>query len=82
MSDHREFEAEREKIDFLLEQGYIIKEVTENMSGAFVGFEYTGSDAEKSQYERLHLLHPDSRKYFSTILVQQQKKQKVNETSP
>ncbi len=77
MSDHREFEAEREKIDFLLEQGYIIKGVTENLSGAFVGFEYQGNDKEKSRKERLQVLHPDSRKYFSTILVQQQRKQSV-----
>lgn len=77
MSDHREFEIEREKIDFLLEQGYIIKGVTENLSGAFVEFEYQGNDNGKSKKERLHVLHPDSRKYFSTILVQQQKKQSV-----
>lgn len=77
MSDHREFEAEREKIDFLLEQGYIIKGVTENLSGAFLEFEYKGSEEGKSKQESLHILHPDSRKYFSTILVQQQKKQRV-----
>ncbi|SFJ66873.1 hypothetical protein SAMN04487936_103263 [Halobacillus dabanensis] len=77
MSDHREFEAEREKIDFLLEQGYVIKGVTENLSGAFVEFVYQGNDKEKSEKERLHVLHPDSRKYFSTILVQQQRKQSV-----
>ncbi|MGP4062105.1 hypothetical protein [Halobacillus sp. H74] len=77
MSSYREFEAEREKIDFLLEQGYIIKGVTENLSGAFLEFEYQGSDPDRSKREMLHILHPDSRKYFSTILVQQQKKQKV-----
>ncbi|MBN9653936.1 hypothetical protein J0K78_06645 [Halobacillus sp. GSS1] len=77
MSDHREFEAEREKIDFLLEQGYVISGVTENLSGAFVEFQYKGNDSDKSGIERLHILHPDSRKYFSTILVQQQKKQSV-----
>ncbi|REJ05752.1 hypothetical protein [Halobacillus trueperi] len=77
MSDHREFEAEREKIDFLLEQGYVISGVTENLSGAFVEFQYKGSESDKSEKERLHILHPDTRKYFSTILVQQQKKQSV-----
>lgn len=77
MSTHREFEAEREKIDFLLEKGYIIKGVTENLSGAFLEFEYQGSNPDKQKYERLHILHADSRKYFSTILVQQQKKQGV-----
>ncbi|MBX0357066.1 hypothetical protein [Halobacillus sp. Nhm2S1] len=77
MSDHREFEAEREKIDFLLEQGYVISGVTENLSGAFVEFQYKGNESGKSEKERLHILHPDARKYFSTILVQQQKKQSV-----
>lgn len=79
MSSYREFEAEREKIDFLLEQGYVISGVTENMSGTFVEFDYQGADPERPKQERLHLLHPDSRKYFSTILVQQQKKQGVLE---
>ncbi|CDQ20966.1 hypothetical protein SAMN05192559_106234 [Halobacillus karajensis] len=77
MSDHREFEAEREKIDFLLEKGYVIKGVTENLSGAFLEFEYKGNEHDQPGKERLHILHPDSRKYFSTILVQQQKKQGV-----
>ncbi|ELK46550.1 hypothetical protein [Halobacillus sp. BAB-2008] len=74
MSSYQEFEAEREKIDFLLEQGYIIKGVTENLDGAFLEFDYQGNDSTRSETERLHILHPDSRKYFSTILVQQQKK--------
>ncbi|WP_181347030.1 hypothetical protein [Thalassobacillus sp. CUG 92003] len=77
MSSYREFEAEREKIDFLLEQGYMIKGVTENLNGAFLEFEYQGSEVEKNKQEVLQILHPDARKYFSTILVQQQKKQKV-----
>lgn len=77
MSDHREFYMEREKIDYLLEQGYVIKAVTENLSGAFLEFLYTGSDPEQPEVERLHILHPDSRKYFSTILFQQQKKQEI-----
>ncbi|MBN8233765.1 hypothetical protein JF544_00835 [Halobacillus kuroshimensis] len=77
MSDHREFHAEREKIDFLLEQGYVMKAVTENLSGAFLEFVYEGSDPDQPEVERLHILHPDSRKYFSTILFQQQRKQEM-----
>ncbi|MFC7063472.1 hypothetical protein [Halobacillus seohaensis] len=77
MSSFHEFEAEREKIDFLLEQGYIITGVTENLSGSFLEFDYQGTDLEKEKKERLHVLHPDSRKYFATILFQQQKKQGI-----
>ncbi|SFF96523.1 hypothetical protein SAMN05216353_11634 [Halobacillus alkaliphilus] len=77
MSTYQEFEIEREKIDFLLEKGYTIKGVTENLSGAFVEFEYQGNNPDKSKKERLHILHPDARKYFSTILVQQQRQKEV-----
>ncbi|MFQ3546629.1 hypothetical protein Q7A53_21335 [Halobacillus rhizosphaerae] len=77
MSSYSEFAAEREKIDYLLEQGYVIKGVTENLSGAFLEFVYEGNDPAKEKKERLHILHPDTRKYFSTILIQQQKRQEV-----
>ncbi|MCP3026573.1 hypothetical protein [Halobacillus sp. A5] len=73
MSSYKEFIAEREKIDFLLEQGYIITGVTENLSGSFLEFSYKGSDPDKEEKERIQVLHPDSRKYFSTVLFQQQK---------
>ena len=71
MSSYNEFVAEREKIDFLIEQDYFIKGVTENLSGAFLEFAYGGTDAEKSKKETLHVLNADTRKYFSTILIQQ-----------
>lgn len=73
MSSYNEFVAEREKIDYLLEQGYIIKGVTENLSGAFLEFEYQGDDSSNSKTERLHILNADTRRYFSNILIQQQK---------
>ncbi|WP_101843522.1 hypothetical protein [Halobacillus sp. Marseille-P3879] len=76
MSSHREFELEKEKIDFLLEQDYVISGVTENLSGSFLEFSYEGHDPAKDEKQRLHVLHPDTRKYFSTILLQQQKQQK------
>ncbi|GGF15087.1 hypothetical protein GCM10010954_12100 [Halobacillus andaensis] len=76
MSSYREFALEREKIDFLLEQGYVMTAVTENLSGAFIEFTYEGNDPKKEKKERLQILHPDSRKYFSTILFQQQKQTK------
>ncbi len=69
MSSYNEFVAEREKIDYLIEQGYKIKAVTENLSGAFVEFEQVNEDAPK--VETLHILTADARKYFSGILIQQ-----------
>lgn len=75
MSSYREFAAEREKIDFLLEQGYVIKGVTENLSGAFLEFDYEGNDPEKPKKERMHVVNADTRKYFSTIVIKQQKSQ-------
>jgi hypothetical protein len=73
MSTYQEFAAEREKIDFLIEQGYCIKGVTENLSGAFVEFEYYGKDSNKGETEVLHILHADTRKYFSSLIIKQQK---------
>lgn len=73
MSSYNEFVAEREKIDFLIEQDYVIKGVTENLSGAYVEFEYRGNDSSKNKTEVLHFLHADTRKYFSNIIIKQQK---------
>ncbi|MFC0472716.1 hypothetical protein ACFFHM_20085 [Halalkalibacter kiskunsagensis] len=73
MSEYQQFLAEREKIDFLLEQGYQIKAVTENFSGAFVDFELRNPDkaGHKNAVERLHIVTAEARKYFSSIIIQQ-----------
>ncbi|WP_332698241.1 hypothetical protein [Halalkalibacter lacteus] len=75
MSEYKEFIAEREKIDFLIEQGYQIKAVTENLSGAFVEFELKTPDSSgyKEPVERLHIKSADARKYFSSIMIIQNK---------
>ncbi|GAE35241.1 hypothetical protein [Halalkalibacter akibai] len=75
MSDYQDFIAEREQIDFLIEQGYQIKSVTENLSGAFVDFELVTPDPNgyKEPIERLHLLTADARKYFSSLIIAQKK---------
>ncbi|MFC0560351.1 hypothetical protein [Halalkalibacter alkalisediminis] len=74
MSSYQEFMAEREKIDFLIEQGYQIKAVAENLSGAFVEFELLTPDSAgyKEPVERLHILTADARKYFSSIILSNQ----------
>lgn len=75
MSSYQEFLEEKKEIDKLVEEGYQIGKVEENLSGAFVDFErYNKND--QSEKKQLHLIHPDTRKYFSNILVAQQKKKK------
>ncbi|AEN87695.1 hypothetical protein C2I27_27850 [Priestia megaterium] len=69
MSSYHEYMAEREKIDFLLQKGFKITAVTENLSGAFVTFERTENN--QIEQETLHILTADARKYFSSVLIQQ-----------
>ncbi|SDC41686.1 hypothetical protein SAMN04487777_101802 [Priestia aryabhattai B8W22] len=69
MSSYHEYMAEREKIDFLLQKGFKITVVTENLSGAFVTFERI--EKNQTEQETLHLLTADARKYFSSVLIQQ-----------
>ncbi|QOR64638.1 hypothetical protein IM538_12235 [Cytobacillus suaedae] len=68
MSDYQQFLQERDRIDFLLQNGYKIANITENLSGAFVDFE----NKEKEQ-ETLHIQTADARKYFSVTLIKQTK---------
>ncbi|WP_100374512.1 hypothetical protein [Bacillus sp. FJAT-45037] len=76
MSDYQEFLAERDEIDYLIQQGYVIKGVTENLSGAFVEFELPqeGVKENSQRYERLHIKTADARKYFSVVLLKQNQK--------
>ncbi|MGP4078491.1 hypothetical protein ACTWQL_01140 [Pseudalkalibacillus sp. R45] len=66
MSDYQEYLLEREKIDHMLEKGYAIKDVQENLSGAFLTFVKLGEEAET-----LHIKTADARKYFSNLIFQQ-----------
>lgn len=68
MSDYQVFLQERDRIDFLIQKGYKITSIMENLSGAFVEFE--NSTAEK---ETLQIVNPEARKYFAVILIKQQK---------
>lgn len=69
MSDYQQYLTEREKIDFLIQKGYRIKGVLENLSGAFVQFE-KGKDKGK-ETETLHILTAEARKYFSVMIMKQ-----------
>ena len=68
MSDYQQFLQERDRIDFLLQKEYKIKSIIENLSGAFVEFEY---HQDEIRTETLHILTADARKYFSVKLMQQ-----------
>lgn len=76
MSEYQTFLQERDRIDFLIQNGYKIKSITENLSGAFVEFEKSGKPDEpeaENQKETLHIQTPDARKYFSVKLITQLK---------
>lgn len=67
MSEYQQFLQERDRIDFFIQQGYRIVNINENLSGAFVEF------VKDKQKEILHVVTPEGRKYFSVVLIQQQK---------
>ncbi|WP_421384762.1 hypothetical protein ACOJQI_08340 [Bacillus salacetis] len=66
MSEYQEFLSERDKIDYLIQQGYRIEKISENLSGAFVLF----SNAKEKKSTTLHVKTANARKYFSNILIQ------------
>lgn len=71
MSEYQEFLQERDRIDYLVQKGYKIKQIIENLSGAFVDFERNiGSIVEN---DTLHIQTAEGRKYFSVVLIKQQK---------
>ncbi|KAB2338023.1 hypothetical protein F7731_00105 [Cytobacillus depressus] len=73
MSSYKEFLKEKGKIDELIETGYKITSVHENLSGAFVEFERTTKDSSvANQKVKLHILTADARKYFSNIIIADQ----------
>jgi hypothetical protein len=74
MSSYKEFLEEKEKIDGLLQYGYEITRIHENLSGAFV--EFTNSKNQEDKVE-LQILTADARKYFSSIIIANQKKSVV-----
>ncbi|AST91044.1 MULTISPECIES: hypothetical protein [Sutcliffiella] len=67
MSEYQLFLQERDKMDVLLQKGYKITNVLENLSGAFVDF------CKEEEKETLHIVTPEGRKYFAVMLIKQQK---------
>lgn len=73
MSSYEEFLAEREQIDYLVEQGYQINGVTENLSGSIVTFELKNQNeiGTKSRVQVIQVTNADARKYFSSLIIMQ-----------
>ena len=71
-STFQEFYDERDKIDEIINAGFEINTVEENLSGAFVEFTKEGEAPRQ-----LHIINADARKHFSTmVFIQQQKNKK------
>ncbi|MCH1626998.1 hypothetical protein [Fredinandcohnia quinoae] len=68
MSDYQMFLQERDRLDYLIQKGFRITNITENLSGAFVEFENSASEKET-----LQIVNPEARKYFAVLLIKQQK---------
>jgi hypothetical protein len=75
MSAYEEFLAEKEQIDYLVQQDYQIKGVIENLSGAFVTFELKNQNeaGTRSRVQLIQITNADARKYFSSLIIQQNK---------
>lgn len=71
MSEYKEYLQERDRIDYLTQKGYKMKNITENLSGAFLDFEKReDSIIEK---ETLQIVTPEGRKYIAFVLIKQQR---------
>lgn len=66
LSTHSEFLKEKDKIDSLIEDGYVIKKVSDDLDGSHVEF------VKDDKKETLHVLNADSRKYYSSLIFEKQ----------
>lgn len=62
MSDYAKYQSEKEQIDFLLDKGFVISKVTENLNGSHVEFTLN------QETESLQITTANARKYFSSLL--------------
>lgn len=67
---YEQFLKEKTKIDELLQQGYSIERVVENLDGAFLQLVRKERDG-KTKTQTLHVQSADARKYFSVRIIQQ-----------
>jgi hypothetical protein len=71
VSDYQLFLQERDRMDFFIQKGFVIKSVTESLSGSFVDF--VNEQSEERETVTLHVSTAEGRKYFSVKIVEQQK---------
>jgi hypothetical protein len=67
MSEYQQFLVERNKVDFLMQKGYRISDILENLNGSYVDFIHPDDQSK----ETLHISTANGRKYFSSILIKQ-----------
>lgn len=67
MSDYQEYLEERNKIDFLIQKGYQIRFILENLNGSYVDLIHPIEKTKKT----LHISTANGRKYFSSLLIKQ-----------
>ncbi|MDR7001071.1 hypothetical protein [Neobacillus niacini] len=67
MSEYHQFLDERDKIDFLIQKGFRIHGVNEHLNGSTVDFVHP----EENKTETLLIGNANARKYFSSLLIQQ-----------
>jgi hypothetical protein len=67
MSEYQQFLVERNKVDFLMQKGYRISDILENLNGSYVDFIHPDDQSK----ETIHISTANGRKYFSSILIKQ-----------
>lgn len=73
---HTQFLREKGKIDDLYSKGYKITAVIESNSGALVEFSRVTKE-NCSEKEELQIDNADTRKYFSNLIIAEQKAQQA-----
>ncbi|WP_082232100.1 hypothetical protein [Halobacillus massiliensis] len=65
MGEYEIFVEEKQQIDQLIEKGFRIVKVTENLDGALVDFQ------KGEEKEQLAIKNAETRKYFTTLILKQ-----------
>lgn len=69
MFNHTEFLTEKRQVDDLVEKGYVMTGSKGTLDGDIVDFE----NKVTADHQSLLLTDPDSRKYYVTLYIKQQK---------
>lgn len=66
MSEYKEFLNEKNKLDELFDEGYIVKNINENLSGMYI--EFSSPESVAKETVMILLMTTEARKYISTKL--------------